>query len=1154
MNYILKLTSLVLMLLVWSIGFAQIETGTVGGTVTDSSGAVVSGATVTLRNFQTSSSRTVQTTGNGTYSASGLNAGTYEVTVNAPGFQPYTARVEVTVGGNATVDATLGVTAQNTVVEVLGEGGTQVNTQTQEISQIVNTTEMANLPSLTRNPYDFVQISGNISSGDRTSQGKNQNLSDRGVGFTMNGQRSSGTEILLDGVENSNLFDTSVGQQIPLDAVEEYRVLTNNFSPDYGRAAGGVVNVITKSGTNNFHGSAWEFNRLSAYTANTVDNAQNGAPKGSYTRNQFGYGIGGPVIKNKLFFFQSTEWIRVRSAAVQTALIPTSEFLAAAPANVQSYFSTYGTNAPSYSQVLTKADVVNSGVTPGPLFGALPDSTPVFGKVNFSTPSEAGGGLPQNTYDIVGRVDYNLTDKTQMYVRYGLYSEDDFTGSEFSTPYKQYNVGQKFYNNATLFSLTHVFSPSLLSNTKLSFNRVNVNQPFNTSLANTPTLFLFNNASIGGQGVQFPGFFDQITGAGGLPYGGPQNVSQINEDMVWTKGAHSLKFGTQLIYIQSNRAYGAYAQAIEQLGTSAKSGLEGFLNGTLVNFQAAVDPQGKLPCYNDPFNGIQPTPGCEITLPATSPNFARSDRFKDWAVYAMDSYKATPRLTLNYGLRYEYYGVQHNNHSELDSNFYYGSGSSLPEQIHNGQVFTVPNSPIHKLWNPQYGTVSPRVGFAYDVFGNGKTSVRGGWGISYERNFGNVTFNVIQNPPNYATLSIQPGGDVTNSNAGPLAGSGGSVPLPPTSLRNVDENIRTASTQFYSLALEHQVAQNTVISANYSAARGIHLYDIKGYNMRGAANFYLGEPLFDAAGTPHYSRLNNQYSGINNRGSSGDSYYNALNIGLQSTNFRQTGLSAVVNYTYAHAIDNLSSAFSESTSASNGVGNLGYLDPFNPGLDRGNSDFDIRHRIVVALIYQTPWFRNGAGWQRQALGGYTITPLFNARTGTPFMIADSSNSLNAGAGLGIPRYAPSTSLKSYSSGSSPTNQGGNSYISRMLPAAVSYSNPAMGGISDFGPYPASMTARNAFRGPGAYNLDLALSKSFALTERYRLEFRAEGFNILNHHNFYINGGTEDVANTGYDAEIPINMKKGGLGSANPNVGGPANDERRFGQFALKFIF
>ncbi|MCU1312513.1 MAG: Oar protein [Acidobacteriaceae bacterium] len=1130
--------------------YGQVDTGTITGVVTDQSGAVLPNVPVTITNVGTGATRTASTSSNGTYTFTGVPAAQYDLAVQAPGFNAYKQRVEMTVGGSVTVDPKLQVGTGTQIIDVTaGAGGATVNTENQEVSQIINTQQVAQLPSLTRNPYDFVAVSGNISNGDN-AQGHAQNGALRGVNFNINGQRASGTDILLDGVENDDVFNTGVGQTVPLDSVQEYRVVTNNFSAQYGRASGGVVNVITKAGSNNFHGDAWEFNRLSAYTANTYDNAANGVPKGIYTRNQFGFDVGGPVKKDKLFFFESTEWLRTRSSANQISLVPDPAFLALAPANVQSYFATYGA-APSGRTVgtISQAQLASQYklTATGP-FAALPGGTPVFDQVSFAAPTDAGGGAPTNQYYLNSRVDYNFTDKTQTYVRYALWKFTNFNGFDFSSPYAQYNVGDGATDNSVLWNISHVFNSNLLTNTKLSFTRLNTINTYNTALQNTPTLFLYNNASALGHQVQLPGFYSQITGNGGLPYGGPQNTIQWNQDLNWQKGTHSMQFGGTVLYIQSNRAYGAYAQAIEQLGTSLPTGLDNFLTGNNVLFQAAVNPRGALPCPKDYMTGkLAQSPACSITLPATSPSFARSDRFHDWAVYGQDSWKVTPRFTANYGVRYEYYGVQHNNNPNLDSNFYYGAGSNVVAQVRTGQVFTVPNSPIHSLWSPQYGSVAPRVGFAYDLTGDGKTSIRGGYGISYERNFGNVTFNVIQNPPNYAVIQVQ-NTPVTNSNAGPLGGASGTVPLPPTSLRNVDQNIRTAQTQFWSMSLERQVAQGTVLSATYAAARGVHLYDIKNYNELGLGNLLLGDPLTDATGAFHYSRPNNQYSSINNRGSNGDSYYNALNVGLQSSNLAHSGLSLVANYTYGHSIDDVSSTFSESNSASNGVGNLGYLNPTAPYLDRGSSDFDVRHRFVLAPIWATPWFKNRRSLMGEVAGNWIVTGIYTVRAGTPFTYSDSSNSLNAGFGQGIPRYAPVTPLTKHSytsiagSGGAPNN-----FVLASLPLAQNFSNAALGGISDFGPYPALMTARNAFVGPGAWNLDMSVGKTFAVTERIGLEFRAEGFDLLNHHNLYEVGYLNDVANYGYATSPVITGKKGG-------VNGGANDERRFGQFALKVHF
>jgi len=1156
---------------------AQVETGELAGAVTDPSGAIIPGAIVTLKNVGTNAVRSGVTSSDGSFRFTALEPATYEANIHASGFQPYIAKVQITVGGHLTLDAHLSVSGTTTQVEVVGEGGSQINMQTQELSQVIGEQQVSQLPSLSRNPYDFVALAGNVSTGDASNSGdsrssntyQNGPTSTRGVGFSINGQRTSGTEVLLDGVENISVYADSIGVYVPIDAVQEFRVSTSNFETQYGRASGGVVNVSTKAGTNSFHGSAWEFNRIGAYTSNTETNDQINskfladgnsgplpAPKGQYTRNQFGFAAGGPVLKNKLFFFGSTEWTRVRSGATLSAAVPTPQFLTMTAPNVQDFFSKYGGGKTfNFNQTYLSGA---SGI--GSIQG-IPDGTPVLGQVTFTAPSNAGGGIPQNTYNIVARGDYSLNDKTQMFFRYANYNEIDQIGGIFASPYPQYNVGQTFENKAYLYSLSHVFSPSLVTGTKLSFSRLNTFQTYDTKLQNTPVMIASVNAQVPGTStfIQLPGFWDENPALGGLPFGGPQNTIQWNQDLEWTKSKHAMQFGVQLMYIQDNNAYGAYAQAQEQLGSTALGGISNMVAGNVATFEAAVNPQGKLPCVRNPYTRVlAQTAGCLINLPAAPPSFARSERFHDWAVYAQDAFRITPRLVFNYGLRYEYYGVQHNNHQNLDSNFYYGSGTNYFQQIRNGQVEVAPQSPVHGLWHPQYGTVAPRVGFAYDLFGNGKTSLRGGAGISYERNFGNVTFNVIQNPPNYAVVVLNGSASnpipVTSSNTGPLSGSSGSVPLPPTSLRNVDENIRTAQTQFYSLALERQIVPNTMISVEYAGARGLHLYDVKNINGLGSGNAFAGDPISDGNGNVALTRLNNQYSNINNRGSNGDSYYHAMNVQFQSTDLHHTGLNLVANYTLGHATDELSTSFSETNNA---FFLLGYTNPFHPELDHGSGDLDIRHRLVLAPIYQTPYYKGGHGALKQTLFGWQLTGIYTVRTGTPFPYFDSSNDSQAGQGYNVPRYTPSSPVMqhTFKSTNGASGNGNNTYVIGKLPAAVSFSNPALAipdfsnGISDWGPYPKNMTARNAFRGPGAWNFDMAVSKTIPIRERVNLAFRAEGFDLLNHHNLYIQESLDDVANKGYGVALPITASKGGIG----NNGG-ANDERRFGQFSLSVIF
>ena len=1174
-----------LLLTVTSV-FAQVETGAISGTVKDVSGAVIAGATVRAKSVTTGAERTAQTGSVGQYSISGLTPGNYQVTVTSAKFETFRTTVEVTVGGISTVDAQLTVGSSSIIVDVVGGMATQVNTETQELTQLIDTQQMAQLPSLTRNPYDFVAISGNVSGGDSTSNGGTsggQNLSSRGVGYSINGQRETGTEILLDGVENVAVFGVSVGEMIPLDAVQEYSVITNNFTAEYGRASGGVVNVTTKAGSNTFHGSVWEFNRLSAYTANTYANdAANSAagsivdPKGIYTRNMFGFQAGGPIIKNKLFISESTEFTRVRSAASESAEVFDPTFIAMLPANAQAYFTQFGTGAyPASGAPITAGQLAAAGLTVGPINGAtaVPSSQPVLDVVHFNAPFNAGGQNPQNTYTLVGRLDYNLSDKTQMFFRSGRDSEFYFPGTAFYSAYPQYDVGTSELNQSFLYSMSHTFNSNLLNDTKISYTRFNTLNSFQTSLTSSPNLMVVPPVDPVTEGyINLPGLENtSAPGEGGLPYGGPQNTIQFEHDVSWTKGRHNMRFGGQFTYMQLNVAYGAYAQAVEELGATLQDSFNDLTNisgntggSQLIAFDARVNPQGQLPCVANPgfwltgsTSDLIENSACAVTPPLSSAAYARSYRYKDWAVYAQDSFRMTPRLTFNYGLRYEHYGTQHNNNPNLDSNFYLGSGSSYEEQVRNGGISIADKSSVGGFWAPRWGTFAPRVGFAYDIFGDGKSSLRGGFGISYERNFGNVTYNASFNPPGSAVLSAvcQPSVTtcttlVTNNDLGPLGLPGPASYLPPAELRMPDPHIQVAQTQFWSLALQREVARNTIVELGYSGAHGVHLYDIEIINLLGAGQFYLGDPLTFSQSpdcpSPCFNRPNDQYSNINMRGSMGNSSYHALNLKFQTQNLHNTGLSLVANYTWAHSLDDISSTFSDSLQGgSEYIGSLGYTDPFNPKLDWGNSDYDIRHRIVVSPIWETPWFKSGKG-MGEALGGWSVVGIITARTGSPFSVYDASNVYNF---YTWPRLTPATAPNFHVG--SPQNVGVNTFNALSVPVPASFAplDPALG-ISDFGPFPANMSARNAFRGPGAWNVDMSVGKKFKFTERVGLEFRAEGFNVFNHHNYYVN-----TTNLYYDGATttPLNVteEKGGLGTL---ATGGNNDERRFGQFSLRFVF
>jgi outer membrane receptor protein involved in Fe transport len=1099
------LTLLLALLTLPVASFAQVETGQISGTVTDPQGAVISGATVTVTSKDTGATRTAATSGEGNYTVTNLPPGTYDVKVEGAGFGVKTVPVQVTVGTRTTVDVELAVTTGTESVDIIaGEQGIQVNTENQVLQTVVSEKEIKELPTITRNPYLLVQLSGNVAPVEPGMA--------RGVGMAINGQRPSGTNILLDGADNNDQFGAGIGQDVPLDAVQEFSVLTSNFSAEFGRASAGIVNVATKSGTNVFHGTVYEFNRLSALASKDFDlNAQYppaGAAenkKGVFTRNQFGYTIGGPVIKDKLLFFNSIEWLRVRSQDTAFTLVPTPEFISQTAPVTQAFFNNYSLRAPISGKVFTAADLGGvNGIAPG---------TPVLGEVIYSLPADAGGGLPSNQYQLVGRLDYNWTDKTTLYGRYALQSQDFFEGTNAFSPWAGFDTGLTNFNNNFLISLTHVWSDTFVSQSKFVYNRLNNNQPLGEQPVG-PTLYLASAtvpSTFQGEQIALPGYLPFSPGSA-IPFGGPQNLAQFYQDQTWTLGDHSIRFGGSYVRILDNRTFGAYENAVEQVGTTLTSGLNNLVAGTYRSFQVAIDPQGHFPGEN-------------IQLPATSPQFFRNNRYNEFAFYVNDSWKIHPRLTLNLGLRYDYFGVQHNTDPSLDSNFYFGPGATRAEQIANGRVFLAEDSPVGALWEKDTNNFGPRLGIAWDVFGDGKTSVRGGYGISYERNFGNVTFNVIQNPPNYAVVTLvnSSGDPLVTSNLGPFASGTGEVTLPRTSLRHVEQDIPTAYAHFWSAAVEHQFGDALVASIEYSGSAGRDLYSIERRNLPFSALFY-GLP-FDPAGVPGQlptnplAYSNPQYGIINTRGANGFSNYNGLTFGVDTRVIGNTGLQFQAKYTWSHSLDNLSSTFSE---ASNNF-NLGLLDPDNPRLDYGSSDFDIRHRFVSSGIWQIPFARDTEGWRKQVLDGWQLTYIYTARTGAPFTVFDCTNGFancirllqtsNALSLTGPDNPAPDAELPNlftFIDLAGQSSQFG-SYLGRADVAAYAEQFGLSG--ADFGPFPTNMTGRNTFRQPGFWNLDGGVYKNFSLTERYGMQFRAEFYNVFNHANLAVDTANVDVSST-----------------------------------------
>lgn len=1142
---------------------AQADLGSVNGTVTDASGAVVANASVTVTNTATGAQRVATSNAAGQYSVTQLPAADYTISVTAPGFATYTQRFALPVGSTRGVSVKLSVAGTQTEVLVSTDTTTVPNTVDGQISTAIGSTQMENLPVLDRNPYNLVSLSGNV--GGQITGG------DRGVGVDIGGARSASVDILLDGAENTDLFGVGIAQNIPQDAMQEFSIVVAGQGAEFGRASGGAVNVATRTGTNVFHGDVFEYNRISTFASDTYSNNAKWAaedhsgltsPKPRYVHNQFGYYFGGPIKKNKLFFSSSTEWLRVRSSSYSTAEVPLSGLIEQANANMQSFFTTYGTlQYPVNSTTYTGADIQNQGLWATDLTtiaaaqtGNTPTSTTsgctdaglanapictasLFGTVVYPVPGDSGGGVPQNQWISFNRADWTISDKTQMFGRYIQQSTDEFPGTVGSSPYAGYNTGETIKNHSLLLSITHVFTPSIASATKLLGSRNNTLQPLNGDAS--PTLYPNTGSTVQiGQGViNFPGYLPTSPGSA-IPFGGPQNSIEIGEDLTWTKGKHSLKFGGQFLFIKDNRIFGAYDNAVDGLVQSGNKGaLVNFINGTVGYENVAVNPNGAYPCSRSlTTNAYVYTSACEIQTPATAPNFSRSNRYKDSALYVNDTWHATPQLTVTAGLRWEVYGPQHSQKAGYDSNFFFGSGDNIYEQIRSGGLQTRETAPDGRLWKLHLKQVGPRIGVAYDVTGNGKTVVRAGYALSYERNFNNVTFNVIQNPPNYAVLALA-NVDISTNNLGAFAEDSGALPLPNTTLRAVDPNIKQVYAENWNLTIEHQVDQNTLVTLGYLGSRGIHLYSIANINRAFSGENYL--PTCTAV-TCNAIRLNTQFGNVNFRGSDGDSYYNAVNLGLRASNTRHTGLTTIANYTVGRSIDNNSSTFGDGENAAGGGFYLGYLDPFNHALDRGPSDFDVKQRITAAVVWEVPYFHHTSGLRNSLLDSWVISTNFTAQSGNPYSIYDCGYAYTvcprAAFANGRPKklgklqdvsgsYGPDSysyqNLPEY--GSSGYNEWlnpvVNDYYEHYYGAGEYYGSdtPLPGATgTGAGGFVSGMDGRNAYVGPGYWREDLKLSKTVKIRERYGINLSGTALNVFNHANTYLNlDGVNDVSYTSY---------------------------------------
>lgn len=1094
-------------------------TATLTGRVTNSVGEILAGAQLEATNIDTNTVFRGTTNQEGLYRILSLPPGNYRVIVRMFGF-----RTIVKPGVRLHVQDVIALNFSMQIGSVIAsiteeEGVPLIQAETAVQSTTVNQLAITELPSLTRNPYDFVGLSAGAAPASVS----------RGIGFAINGQRAESGSFLLDGSDNNDAYNSGPGEIVPLDAVQEYRLLTNNYTAEYGRNVGFVANVVTKSGSNELHGVTYYFNRNSKLAANTFENNARGLSRPVFNRHQLGGAIGGPIVKDKLFFFAAFEPILVRSFATLSYYVPTPELLAISSAGTNALFDRF----PPPSQ-LSSTDVITRTVCP---FGRGCGSKisngfvtiPAFASTLRQGPVDAGAGSPQDTYLGTMRIDYNISERLTVNARYAVQDMDQFP--TVNQPYSADLDQSVFVRNQNLtLNLTRFWHGNFFTESRLVYDRWLQESP------SAPE-------------VGFPSFAitgDVINGAtrsltlpsGKNAYGGPQNTYQFYQAANWIKGKHNLKFGWQFVQLRDNQIPTEVATTRNNQGEFRD--LQNFVDGRLSSYQISLDPKGHLPG--------------ELIAPPFGPfSTQRHYRFNDFAGFLQDAWKVSPRLTLSPGIRYEYFGQGHRTGDEkpLDASFYYGDGNTSFEQIANGQLLRTVDAPDkyrNHYFVPQTGNFAPRMGLAYDLTGNGRTVLRLGTGLFFERLPGLAFENL--NPPAFTITRLTDVYVTPSLFDDPYTLFPNDVmPVPPSTVTHLDQDLKTAYAVEWNLTIEHEVSHSLLLAATYMGSKGDRLYRRVNTNRIGSGEF-VGRPG---------ERLFNSASGLTTINNQANSSFNGLQLRVDSLKIRNWGLQFGANYTWSHSIDNVSSLMGDDLAS--GATGLP-LDAFDPWLDRGSSDHDIRHRGVSYFVWQIPWAARSTGFRKQLASGWEVSGILSFQTGQPFSLRDNQVVDRDVADNTRPRVTGGLSKVLTGHAIVPDARAPNAFL--ILPlnlvryadgSCIPDATPLACQLSVNGPFGGTL-GRNTFRRPGTHFQDFAFIKNFDLPsiggrEGLKLQWRAEFYNLLNHSNLYLKTDTGDVAAPSFNNQTGLTVPGVTASFGTPDR---APQEARQIVMALKFIF
>ena len=802
--------------LVLVAGFAMAQTGSIQGTVTDSVGAVVQGAEVTVKNLGSNAVRTVTSGGTGAYSVPSLAPGAYDITVKMASFKTFhVTDVTVTVGQVVGLNVTLEPGAVSEEVQVRADQIPDVDLETSQVSNLVDERAIKDLPLITRNPYELVLLSPGTA------------VTNSGLGgVSVNGSRERNNNFLLDGVDNN---DTSVPGGLggvlsaTPDSTQEFRVITNNFAAEYGRNTGAIIDVVTKSGTNTFHGNAYEFGRWNAFGgARDWFNRTDAGKQDPYTRNQFGYSIGGPIIKDKTFFFFNHELDRFRTTLTNASTVPTAAFKTGIftyqgdPVDLTQAGANNGTGA-----------VFGSNAPPDPtmqkIFSLYPDPTVNNGDGLTGTlffPSTSA----QNSYSTVAKIDHHITDRHTVTLRYGY--DDFFDPNPGHADLLPGNVGgynEKAISQALSANLTSTLTTNLINSFSFGWNKIYAKFGCTgTSVLDgaIPAVDRFGN----GWDV-YPGAFTGF-GCTALVSDGQDRktgTTSYTEALSWSHGNHTFKFG------------GDFRNIGESGPNSFYSRRQVAVNTLYSNFGIAVVqgvPSDDLTLENaaEAYYGLVQNDFQAQYFNKSAVRQATDDkRFRqheyDW--FGQDTWKVRQNLTLTLGLRYQLDGVPY----EENANFSNYFGDPTAATI----TMTVVGPGTGKqLYASDYSNVEPRVGFSWDPKGDGKMAVRGAFGIFHDRVFGNLFGNARGNPPFEQDYNNYPLDTINNfygSGEFPLPAPVDETPSPglsPTAslLAPVlfDPHFRNAASNNWNFGIQRELPGNNVLDLAYVGSEGHHIY------------------------------------------------------------------------------------------------------------------------------------------------------------------------------------------------------------------------------------------------------------------------------------------------------------------------------------------